>query len=157
MPPPGPTTRRSSSSQSSNGPTSANNPSPHVMETLHSSDWQSLLQDESGRDELVRWATTQSLTVHSKQLNETMENSELIEIVSVLRLLHHVLQKDYGKLEVECSQLKRTVEQALAENKSIRLSSKLNSVKENVLRHHFTMKTMYSVFRITPFATSEVS
>lgn len=147
----------SSESSSESSDVSVDDPSSDVIETLYSSEWQKVLDDADVRSEIITWAKTQWSMVDKKDFNESMDNTELIRIAAISRLLNHVHQSDYGDLHVDYLKIKKTFEQAMADNKSIRLSGKLNNVKENILRNHFNMKTMYSVFRITPFATSEVS
>ena len=132
-------------------------PSHATLTTLRSSQWGCLLQTKESQDEIVSWAKTQWSELEKKQLDESIDQEELIKIAAIFRILNHVHHSAFIDLNVENQKLKKTTDQMLSNNKNIRFTSKLNTLKETLLRQHFNMKVMYSVFRLTPFATSEVS
>ena len=80
-----------------------------------------------------------------------------MKIAALFRLLNHVHHADGMKLVAHHKNLTAEFAQLKSNNNRMKHGFKLCQIKELILSNHLSMKVMYSVFRKTPFATSEVS
>ena len=133
-------------------------PSHSDLETLKSPQWESLISDKNFEtNKIIIWAKDQWSTLERQQLDQTLGTEQLMKIAALYRLLNHVHHADGMKLFARHKNLSADFAQLKSNNNRMKHGFKLCSIKELILSNHLSMKVMYSVFRKTPFATSEVS
>ena len=139
--------------------TTIDEPSSDTLKKLRSTEWMSLLQDKDESKIFVNWfKKTQQPQWEKKSLENStrIDGSNLKAISLFYRFQNEVDKRNLRELKARLSSQSNELKQLEKHIGSLTVTNMLRHLKDDLLRNLLNTKAMYSLFRITPFAASEV-